>query len=119
MAGRYQLKRHPTGWEGVQSFYRLFHVPGVGHCGIPVLNPANGQLGPWPQNGADFNALIQWVENGIAPDQVIGTGRASGPRLRTRARQWCHSRVRSARIRRRPCTSARRRRTAPLTLLLT
>jgi hypothetical protein len=79
MAVRYQLKKDPTGWDGVQSFYRLFHVPGVGHCGFSVINAANNQLGPWPQNGADFNAIIQWVENGVAPNQVIGTGRASGP----------------------------------------
>ena len=77
MAGRYQLKGDATGWEGVQSFYRLFHVPGVGHCGFPVINAANGQLGPWPQNGADFNAVVQWVENGTAPSQVIGAGLAS------------------------------------------
>ncbi len=79
MAARYRLRHDPTGWEGVQDFYRLFHVPGVGHCGFSVLNAANGQLGPWPQNGVDFAALIDWVENGIAPSEVIGTGRASGP----------------------------------------
>src|SRR6516225_8437172 len=59
-------------FRGVQEFYRLFHAPGVGHCGIPIFN--NGSLGPWPQGGADFNAVINWVENKVAPSQVIGSG---------------------------------------------
>src|SRR5262249_12079917 len=33
-------------------------------------------IGPWPRNGVDFSALVDWVENGIAPSQVIG---ASAP----------------------------------------
>jgi hypothetical protein len=49
----------------VRRFYRLFRAPGVGHCG-------GGGYGAWPQNGADFQAVVAWVENGIAPSQVIG-----------------------------------------------
>lgn len=77
MAQRYKLALDPTGFDGVQQFYRLFHVPGTGHCGLPIVN--HDSLGPWPQNGADFNAVINWVENGIAPTEVIGTGYQSGP----------------------------------------
>ena len=72
MADRYQTDRDQTGFDGVQSFYRLFHAPGVGHCGAP-----SGALGPnvpWPRNGADFNALVDWVEKDIVPTQVIGQG---------------------------------------------
>ncbi|WP_409190805.1 tannase/feruloyl esterase family alpha/beta hydrolase [Bradyrhizobium sp. RDM4] len=54
----------------MQSFYRLFHAPGVGHCGAPIFSL--GTTGPWPQNGADFAALVNWVEKGVAPDQVVG-----------------------------------------------
>jgi hypothetical protein len=76
MAARYQAHHDQTGFDGVQSFYRLFHAPGVGHCGAPVF--ALGTVGPWPVNGADFKALINWVENGVAPSQVLGSGIGSG-----------------------------------------
>ena len=74
MAERYQKHNDRTGFEGVQSFYRLFRAPGVGHCGAPVFSL--GTTGPWPQGGADFAALVNWVEKGIAPGQVLGTSSA-------------------------------------------
>jgi hypothetical protein len=64
-------------FQGVQKFFRLFHVPGVSHCGLGILS--HSSLGPWPQQGADFNAVINWVENGVAPNQVIGSGNTSVP----------------------------------------
>jgi hypothetical protein len=67
MAERYET-RHGE-FDGVQKFYRLFHAPGVGHCGAP----SNGAFGPWPQGGADFAALVNWVEHGVAPTQVLGS----------------------------------------------
>jgi Tannase and feruloyl esterase len=60
MARRYQTPRDNTAF-----FYRLFRAPGEGHCG------GSGN-GPWPRNGADSQALVNWVERGIAPTQVIG-----------------------------------------------
>src|SRR5262249_42550654 len=48
-------------FEELQSFYRLFRAPGVGHCG--------GGSGPQPQNL--FGALVEWVEDGVAPDQIL------------------------------------------------
>src|SRR2546425_1240627 len=46
----------------VTDFYRLFMVPGMGHCG--------GGAGP---NTFDaFSALEAWVEKGVAPEQIIG-----------------------------------------------
>jgi Tannase and feruloyl esterase len=64
-------------FRGIQKFYRLFHVPGVSHCGLGILN--HSSLGPWPQNGADFDAVINWVEKGVAPTQVIGSGNTAAP----------------------------------------
>ena len=69
MAERYETHHGPNEFDGVQKFYRLFHAPGAGHCGFS----SNGQSGPWPQNGVDFAALIDWVEKGIAPSQVLGS----------------------------------------------
>jgi hypothetical protein len=64
-------------FRGVQKFFRLFHAPGVSHCGLGILN--HQSLGPWPQNGADFNAVIKWVEKAVAPSQVLGSGNTSIP----------------------------------------
>jgi tannase/feruloyl esterase len=108
MAARYRAHDDETGFEGVQRFYRLFHAPGVGHCGIPagVLGPnaSLGDVGPWPQGGADFAALVNWVEKGVAPSQV--TGHSAGL-------QRPRSRARSALTRRRRSMSARATSTTP------
>ncbi len=77
MAARYAEHHNATGYEGVQQFYRLFHAPGVSHCGLGILN--HGSLGPWPQGGVDFDSVIDWVENGNAPSQVIGSGNTAVP----------------------------------------
>jgi hypothetical protein len=56
-----------VGFTGVQQFYRLFRAPGVGHCGLAGTAP--------------FNALVNWVENGVAPDQIDVTISGKGRRL--------------------------------------
>jgi tannase/feruloyl esterase len=66
-------------FRGVQKFFRLFHAPGVSHCGLGITN--HSSLGPWPQQGVDFNAVINWVEKGIAPDQVMGSGNTAVARF--------------------------------------
>jgi hypothetical protein len=65
MAARYRRDGEPD-FRNLQRFYRLFRAPGVGHCG-------SDDTGPWPQNGADFQALINWVENDVAPDSILGS----------------------------------------------
>jgi len=91
MAMRYRLDDDETGFEGVHRFYRLFHAPGVGHCGIPAgalgPNASLGDVGPWPQGGADFAALVNWVEKGIAPSEVIG--KSAGPAATPLSRPLC------------------------------
>jgi hypothetical protein len=42
-------------FRDTQKFYRLFRVPGAGHCGVPNA----------------FPALVNWVENGVAPAQIL------------------------------------------------
>ena len=42
------------------NFYRYFEAPGVGHC--------RGGSGPVPVNA--FEALVDWVEKGDAPDML-------------------------------------------------
>jgi len=59
----------------VQQFYRFFEIPAMGHCGgigsvngtagiSPVANP------PLPAPNQLYNALVSWVEGGVAPDQI-------------------------------------------------
>ena len=69
MARRYQTPRNATDFAAVQTFYRLFRAPGVGHCGGVGNGLGNGA---WPQKGDDFQALVDWVEKGNAPTQIMG-----------------------------------------------
>ena len=63
----------------IADFYRLFMVPGMGHCG--------GGAGP---NSFDaFSALETWVERGAAPAQLIGTGTVAGDSTRKMTRPIC------------------------------
>jgi hypothetical protein len=73
MAARYSNHAKPD-FKGMQSFYRLFRGPGVGHCA--------GGVGPQPQNL--FGALVNWVENGVAPDQILAQNTSGGVVTRTR-----------------------------------
>lgn len=49
-------------YESLQSWYRLFIVPGQGHAALSVR----------PN-------LIDWVENGVAPDRLTGLNRLACP----------------------------------------
>jgi hypothetical protein len=73
MASRYGRDDEPD-FERLQSFYRLFRAPGVAHCG--------GGAGPQPQNL--FGALVNWVENGVAPDQILAQTTTGDVVTRTR-----------------------------------
>ena len=75
MASRYGKNPNVPDFAAVQDFYRLFRAPGVGHCG--------GGIGPQPQNL--FDALVNWVENGVAPDTILARGGA----VPTRTRPLC------------------------------
>ena len=58
-----QVARHYGGgafdFHDLQSWFRYFRAPGVAHCG--------GGNGPQPVGL--FDAMVNWVENGIAPDK--------------------------------------------------
>lgn len=73
MAARYSNHAKPD-FKELQSFYRLFRAPGVAHCG--------GGVGPQPQNL--FGELVNWVENGVAPDQILAQNTSGGVVTRTR-----------------------------------
>lgn len=58
---------HQTMGAGTPDFARLFLVPGMGHCRGGPATDSFDMLAP----------LVKWVEQGVAPDQVIA--KASTP----------------------------------------
>jgi Tannase and feruloyl esterase len=52
-----------------RQFARLFMVPGMNHCGG---GPATSQFDA-------FTAMVNWVEQGNAPDSIVGTAPAGTP----------------------------------------
>jgi hypothetical protein len=52
-----------------RSFARLFMMPGVNHCGG----------GPGTSIIDAFTPIVDWVENGIAPQSILGTAPATTP----------------------------------------
>ncbi|KAI0416762.1 feruloyl esterase B [Xylaria grammica] len=66
--------------EKMDAFYRLFRIPGMNHCAGGPGAWTVGQGGTPPAYGIPFDgdhnvlaAIVDWVEKGVAPDEVIGT----------------------------------------------
>ncbi len=84
----YQRVVKKMGSKSTREFVRLFMVPGMQHCGGGAGPNAFGQGGV-AQGDARSNisaALERWVEQGVAPEEIIATrnrGATSGP-ARTR-----------------------------------
>jgi hypothetical protein len=62
------------GSSKVNDFARLFLAPGVGHCG--------GGAGPSPVG--TFEAVVKWVENGVAPETIQASRALQGGGTQTR-----------------------------------
>jgi feruloyl esterase len=60
------------GMDATREWSRLFLVPGMGHCG------GGSALDQFDM----LSAIVDWVENGRAPDRVIATGNAFPGRSR-------------------------------------
>ena len=56
------------------GFYRLFMIPGMGHC----------SNGPGTDQFDKMGSIVAWVEQGKAPDQVIASHQTDGKVDRTR-----------------------------------
>jgi tannase len=59
----------------LNDWYRLFLIPGAGHCGLNAYQPNH----PYPQTNLDV--LIRWVESNIVPETLNATvlqGRRKG-----------------------------------------
>ena len=58
-----RVAKELRGYERTQAFARLFMAPGVAHCA--------GGNGPQPQN--PFQAVVDWVEQGKAPERILAS----------------------------------------------
>jgi tannase len=54
-------------YNSLHEWYRLFLVPGAGHCAPSTTQPN----GPFPQNV--LQSVIDWVENGVNPTMLNAT----------------------------------------------
>lgn len=77
----YDLIAHTMSLPLLDDFYRLFLIPGMSHCGSGLGANAFGQgimgFGANVMNASSHNillALVDWVEGGVAPETIIGTG---------------------------------------------
>jgi feruloyl esterase len=83
--------------KSVEDFYRLFMVPGLAHCsgGVgPVHFGNDADFGPAPAASTDperdmLTALERWVEHGIAPARLIGSGPSPRDPTKTLTRPLC------------------------------
>jgi len=62
-----------------KSFYRLFMIPGMGHC----------YGGAGPTSIAATEALERWVEGGIAPAFLVGSGQSPQDPTKIMSRPIC------------------------------
>lgn len=65
---------NPFDFSSLQQWYRFFPMPGVGHC--------SGGTGPSEVD--PFLAVVNWVENGVAPASMLAAGGNGAPPTRTR-----------------------------------
>ncbi|MBY4946083.1 tannase/feruloyl esterase family alpha/beta hydrolase [Cupriavidus respiraculi] len=85
----YERMRGAQGGQAqADDFFRLFLVPGMGHCsgGSGATNFGNGGApSPTPDAGHDLlMALDEWVERGVAPDRIVAAKVTNGATTRTR-----------------------------------
>ncbi|WP_348753687.1 tannase/feruloyl esterase family alpha/beta hydrolase [uncultured Aquincola sp.] len=71
----------------VDRFFKLFVVPGMGHCSGGPGATSFGNAGTPPVVDADhdlLSALDRWVEQGTAPQRIVASRVANGAVVRTR-----------------------------------
>src|SRR5919108_799607 len=71
----YNAVESKMGQKEADAFSRLYMVPGLQHCGGGPRANSFGQLGmgaPDPKQNMEA-ALVEWVEKGIAPSEIVAT----------------------------------------------
>jgi feruloyl esterase len=63
--------------EELDDFYRFFTVSGTGHCGggdgAHVIGQGSNEVSSYDPKENILMAIVDWVENGNAPETIIGT----------------------------------------------
>jgi feruloyl esterase len=72
--GRHDERKRREGLHRTQEFARLFLAPGVAHCAG----------GAGPDNVDRLSPVVQWVEQGIAPEQLVASKIVNGVTAFTR-----------------------------------
>jgi Tannase and feruloyl esterase len=88
----YQKVIQTMGAQQAQGFVRLFMVPGMQHCGGGPGPNSFGQFLTNDQSDPERDltlALERWVEQGVAPSQVIAAKRPGANAPPTRTRPLC------------------------------
>jgi hypothetical protein len=70
----YQAAKRTMGEKETTDFYRFFPVPGMFHC----------SGGPGCGNADWLSAVVNWVEQGVAPEMIVGAHVDAGQTTRTR-----------------------------------
>jgi len=81
-----------AGQNAIDAFYRLFMIPGMGHCyggdGPTAIAATNEENATDPRYDL-LRSLEQWVEKGSAPQMIIGSGKVPNDPARTMSRPIC------------------------------
>jgi hypothetical protein len=70
--------------EKTQDFFRLFLVPDMDHCSTAQGLAARDVKSIGLDNFDVLGALEKWVEKGIAPDEILASGKTLGGEERSR-----------------------------------
>ncbi|KAJ7637233.1 tannase and feruloyl esterase [Mycena polygramma] len=84
----YDLVAHTLDTPSLDAFYRLFLVPGMGHC----TGGGAWRFGQYGRASSAVNAsshnlllaLVDWVEGGVAPDAMVGSDDGGATRVHCR-----------------------------------
>jgi feruloyl esterase len=64
-------------YDELDEFYRYFRVSGTGHCGggdgAHAVGQGLGEVNNYDPSDNVLMALVDWVENGNAPETIVGT----------------------------------------------
>jgi feruloyl esterase len=74
-----RVQQQMGGAERTAEFFRFFMAPGVAHCAG----------GPGPQPAGQFDAMVRWVEDGVAPATLTAIRRDQSGAV-IRSRPLCH-----------------------------
>ncbi|RFN52957.1 tannase and feruloyl esterase [Fusarium flagelliforme] len=73
----------------MDNFYRYFRISGLAHCrggtGANMIGGNAGTLGPYEPESNVLAAIVEWVENGNAPEFIQGTQYASSDKKKADA----------------------------------